>query len=311
MRNSFWLLFSCLFSLILPGCSDPVAVDDPTGTVVFGITSDFRLGVDIDRLRVVTREAGEVTRDETLTAADGGLYFPYELRFEAAPEGTSVEVDLEAFATGSQQALVKRRASSTILADRTLLLRVVLELECRLTVIGECAAPTTCATGTCRDPFVSPGLLEDYKPGWGGSGTSDICKPAEGGDPVVTVGKGQSEYLPMADLEVAQIEAGPQGGHHIWVAIRMKNLRQSGSITQLTGLVPESGQEISPFNVIFTFDQDEGGYCKLYGLRFQLDQAVAIEELLGKILEVTVTVTDSEGAVGTGVKQVTLSDTIL
>jgi hypothetical protein len=281
------------------------------GTVVFGITSDFRLGVDIDRLRVVTREAGAVTRDETLAAATGALFFPYEVRFEDVPEGTSVEVELEGLATGSQLVVVKRRASSTILADRTLLLRVVLETECAIGIDAECAAPTTCVTGTCRDPFVTPDLLEDYKPNWGGTGTSDICKPADGGDPVVMVGKGQSEYLPIDDLEVAQIEAGPQGGHHIWVAIRMKNLRQSGSITQLTGRVPETGQTISPFNVIFTFDQDEGGYCKLYGLRFQLDQAVAIEELLGKVLEVTVTVTDSEGAVGTGVKQVTLSDTIL
>ncbi len=28
-----------------------------------------------------------------------------------------------------------------------------------------------------------------------------------------------------------KLEQGPQGGHHVWMAIRMKNLRQSGSTT--------------------------------------------------------------------------------
>ncbi len=59
--------------------------------------------------------------------------------------------------------------------------------------------------------------------------------------------------------------------------------------------------------MIFTFDQDEGGYCKLYGLRFQLDQTLPIDTLLGKSLEVQVKVTDKEGDVGIGKRTITLS----
>jgi hypothetical protein len=117
----------------------------------------------------------------------------------------------------------------------------------------------------------------------------------------------------MEDLEVAQVEAGPQGGHHIWVAVRMKNLRQSGSITSVSGFVPDLNLELSPFNVIFTFDPDEGGYCKLYGLRYQLDaNGTDVETVLGHQLKVTVRVTESMGDdIGVGERMVTLSDTIL
>lgn len=97
---------------------------------------------------------------------------------------------------------------------------------------------------------------------------------------------------------MAQVEAGPQGGHHIWVAVRMKNLLQSGSITSITGHFDDPKLDVGPFQVIFTFDSDEGNYCKLYGLRFQLDQATDIQSLLGKTVKITVKVTDKDGTVG-------------
>jgi hypothetical protein len=170
-------------------------------------------------------------------------------------------------------------------------------------------AGKTCQNGACVDPAVDANKLKDYTSGW--SAAADVCKPVNAGAPVVVVGEGQSDYLPLADGAVAQVEAGPQGGHHVWIAIRMKNLRQTGSITSITGTFPELGITIDPFNVIFTFDQDEGGYCKLYGLRFQLDAAQPIQGLLGHVLDVTVKVTDTDGAVGTGTKTIKLSDNFI
>jgi hypothetical protein len=79
----------------------------------------------------------------------------------------------------------------------------------------------------------------------------------------------------------------------------------------VTGRVPDLNLDISPLQVIFTFDQDEGGFCKLYGLRFQLDQTHDIQELLGKALELTVQVSDKDGDVGVGERTVTLSNDIL
>ncbi len=125
------------------------------------------------------------------------------------------------------------------------------------------------------------------------------------------MGEGQADYLPLMDGDTDQVEAGPQGGHHVWVAVRTKNLRQSGSITSITGHFSDLGIDVGPFNVIFTQEVDEGGYCKIYGLRFQLDQEVDIDTLLGHPLDITVTVTDTDGAVGTGTRDVVLSQTIL
>jgi hypothetical protein len=153
-------------------------------------------------------------------------------------------------------------------------------------------------------------MLPDYTPGWATAST-DPCKPPGGGAPVVIVGEGQADYLPMTDGETAQVEAGPQGGHHIWVALRAKNLHQSGSITSITGHFPDLGYDVGPFNVIFTMEIDEGGYCKLYGLRFQLDQVIPIQMLLGHPLDVTVTVTDSDQTVGVGKRSVVLSSTFI
>lgn len=135
------------------------------------------------------------------------------------------------------------------------------------------------------------------------------CKPA--GPPVVIVGQGQADYLPMSHGEVAQLERGPQGGHHIWVAVRTKNLSPSGSTTSVSGHFPDLGLDVGPYNTQFTMVPDEGGYYTLYGLRFQLDQKIKIAKLLGHPLDLTVTITDPDAAVGVGKLSVVLSQTYL
>lgn len=301
--------------LVLAGCG----VTEPSvGSIIVGLTSELRVPTDIQELHVVMRVNGAVVLDETrgtFAGAPQPLSFPTELPFRGLNDGDQVEVSLEAFGGGALRVLlISRTAATEVVGGQTLLFRVRLEVECAPNA-GEpiaCAAPQTCITGVCREAFVDPYSLELYTSSWS-QVSNDICKPVGGGDPIVIVGKGQSDYLPMDDFEVAQVEAGPQGGHHIWVAIRMKNLRQSGSITSVSGYVPDLDIELSPFNVIFTFDPDEGGYCKLYGLRYQLDgDGNAIETLLGHTLKVKVTVTESkDGGVGVGERTVKLSDTIL
>jgi hypothetical protein len=135
-----------------------------------------------------------------------------------------------------------------------------------------------------------------------------VCKTIAGAAPDVVLGQGQSDYFPLADLEEVVVEAGPQGGHHVWLALRMKNLLRSGSRTTLTGTVPSTGTTITPYEVIYTFDPAEGGYCKLFGLRFQLDlDGVDYVRLLGHELDVTATVTDRSGDTGQGTRRVMLA----
>ncbi|TKD08889.1 hypothetical protein [Polyangium fumosum] len=292
--------------LLVSGCSGG---EPRRGHLVVGVTSDLRVGVDVLRLHVIRKINGAVVRDEELFS-DGASPFqiPLEIGFSDLEDGDDVDVEIEAFG-GTSLPLVVRTAGSTIRAGRTLLLRVDLAAACAGSMAPSCEAPQTCTGGVCGASYVNPAMLEDYNAGWS-KGKADICKPNDG-PPTLFVGKGQADYLPTSDYELAQIEAGPQGGHHIWIALRMKNLRQSGSITTLTGHVDELDLDINPFTVIFTFDPDEGGFCKLYGLRFQIDGGTDIEQLLGKTLLVKASVKDKDGDVGTAERWVKLSSDIL
>jgi hypothetical protein len=315
MLRALPLLVSLLLSLLfVPACGDGRggtggALGD-AGSVVVGVVSNLRVGVDFHAMHVVMKVGASTVRDDVQNAS-AGLSLPAELAFDDLPAGAPVHVEIEALvASGSSfSVLVTRTADTTVVRGRKLFLRLALDTSC-VKAIGSaaagCAETETCIGGVCADPVVDPALLPDYVPGWA-DGPSDPCKPAGGGAPVVIVGQGQGDYLPTMDGVTAQVEAGPQGGHHIWVAARMKHLAQSGSITSVTGHFPDLGIDVGPFDVIFTFDTDEGGYCKLYGLRFQLDQVHPIEELLGQKLDVKVKITDPKGAVGEGARRVTLS----
>lgn len=333
MHRAFALLLASIFTLLLAaGCDsgapttdkngaggDGGGTNDPThGTVIVGVTSDLRVGVDIDRVHVVMSVAGKVTKEEDLLASTSTstskLEFPMELPFEDLAGGTDVAVEVSAFGVGGGTSpLTTRVASTKIVSGKKLLLRIALDSRCVETDGGKapsCTAPKTCIAGTCAASAVEGKTLPPYSSTWT-KVSNDICKPTGSGPPVLTVGEGQADYLPTMDGNEAQVESGPQGGHHIWIAIRMKGLLQSGSITTVTGHFPELNQDIGPFQVIFTFDQDEGGYCKLYGLRFQLDQTMPVDQVLGKTLEIQVKVTDKEGAIGIGKRTVVLSKQLI
>ncbi|WP_437777233.1 hypothetical protein [Sorangium sp. So ce1097] len=299
----------CLLAAVA-GCS----ADAPaTGTVVVGVTSELTPGVDIDRVRVVLRAGGALLRDDVLTHRSGQLFFPREFAFEDLDDRTAVEISLEAFgAEDPDRPVLVRAAATQVVGGRTLLLRLRLERECVVAPgAATCPAPQTCVAGSCSAPHVDPGRLEPYSASWKADAVPDPCKPDGGGAPVVVVGEGQGDYFPLEDLDEVQVEAGPQGGYHVFIAIRIKNLRRSGSMTVVSGVVPELDTTIEPLRVIFTLDPDEGGFCKLSGLRFRLDGERTIEELLGKVVDIEVTVTDTDGDTGTGRRRVTLSEAIL
>lgn len=323
MHRAFALVFASIFALLLaPGCNggsvpDPTGggggtVDPTHGTVIVGVTSDLRVGVDIDRVHVVMMVAGKIITEEDLTTTSMTLplKLPTELAFEDLAGGTDVAVRLDAYGVGGgSMPLTTRTGSTKIIAGKKLLFRVALDSRCVVSPGSSaptCDAPETCVAGACAASAVDSKVLPPYSSTWT-KVSNDICKPTGSGAPVVSVGEGQADYLPAMDGAFAQVEAGPQGGHHIWIAIRMKGLLQSGSITSVTGHFPDLNQDIGPFQVIFTFDQDEGGYCKLYGLRFQLDQTLPVDQVLGQKLDVQVKITDKEGAVGIGKRRVVLS----
>lgn len=315
-RVSAWI---ATLAVALAGCGAPEAslpMAEPTGTVVVGVMSDLEAGEDLDRLRVTMRAAGETIRDDTLPLAGGpALRFPAELRFEDLPDGTPVDVSLDAI--DGLTPFLSRLASTRIVAGKTRLLRVWLQRECIASyhlqggVAGPtCAAPETCISAACKDPFVPPSALEDYTADWATS-FADACKPQGHGAPEVEIGQGETSYQPLADAgDGAEMlfEKGPQGGLHVWVAVRMRNLHQKGSITTISGSFPDLGTELGEIEVAYGYEPSAGGSCELYGLRYVIANSLNTSDAIaGAKLRLDVRVEDIAGDVGSGEAVVTLA----
>jgi hypothetical protein len=311
-----------------PGPDDP-PVDGPNeATLVVGVQSED-LGGAVGPVHIVTKLDGAVVRDETVQVPPSGQpaasptnpqLLPREIELKGKPDAR-VEVTVDAFAPGTTSPIIKRTAATRIVPSAKKLLRVVLDSRCAVLPgtpgIATCGANETCSSGRCIPAEVGVEQLEDYAPDWAAA-PPDICRPAKHGPPEVVVGTGQTDYNGLTEGQILQLEKGPQGGHHIWIALRMKNLRQSGSTTTITSRIESDpgAAPPPPASYVFTFDRDEGSYCKLWGLRYQVDVgasdlAAEYKRFLGKKLAVTVEVADSTGAKASGTKIVQIADKLL
>ena len=300
--------------------------------LVIGIQSDPMGGI-VAELHVAIRVGGRLVDDEVIKPQRGskvGFPQPWEKTLVAEPVRSDeppprVEVEVDAIGDPTLKApLLTRLSSTTFLPRATRLLRIPLESRCVVyppTTRGNsrvpgplsgptCTAPATCIAGICQRADVPAVALEPYGPDWPAH-APDLCRDRNGGKPDLQVGTGQSYYLPMTPGHVLQAEAGPQGGHHIWIATRMRNFRQSGSVTRIVGIQPDTGLTIPPTTLAFTYSPDEGGYCKLFGIRYQLDnEGIDYKPFLGKPLDVKVTLTDPSGTTETVTARVQIAPTL-
>lgn len=305
-----------------PGAADPG--DSGEGELVVGVQAE-ELGALVGDVAIVAKVDGAVVAQETLPAGRG---LPKEVSVKGAA-GARVDVSVEAKnaqVQGIAPPLVTRTAVARIPRSGKHLLRLQLQPVCAdiPPALGSgdartaihCDAPLTCIAGRCVAPEVPDAALEAYAPDWP-KNPPDICKPANAGPPEVVLGTGMTDYASLADGQVLALERGPQGGHHIWIAVRMKNLRQSGSMTTIHAKVPDDPSLIVPDAAyVFTYDRDEGNYCKLWGLRFQLDSGAsnlndAYKPFLGKRLEVTVDVVDSAGTRASATRTIQIAPQLL
>ena len=304
----------------VPACSSSASSAPPEGIVV-GIQSEESLAGALGTVRVMTTVGPSPAGDSLLAPST----LPHEVRLTppAADPTAAVTVRVEGYLSSgwtprsSDPPVLVRTAETHFVAGRLSLLRIVLQGQCLLALRGgppggpTCAAPQTCISGSCQPDTVPAQYLEPYTTDWANN-APDGCKPANAGPPVLQVGVGQTDYLPVTPGQTVQMEQGPQGGHHIWVAVRQRNLRQSGSTTTITSVVPTTGLVGPRTSFVFTFDPDEGNFCKLYGLRYQLDvDGTDYHEFLGKPLDVTVTIKDTSGATGTGVAHLNIDPQLL
>jgi hypothetical protein len=316
---------SLLFALplLLGGCRSR----NPTQLVV-GVQSDPMGGI-VSALHIVIRVGSTVVDDEQVKPPHGsrvGFPQPWEKPISGAGrEDAKVDVQVDAIGNPPDKPLLTRLSSTHFVPGHTALLRIPLEARCIVyppvprgasKVPGPlsgptCTAPATCIMGACQSSEVPASRLEPYAQNWP-TNAPDRCKPRGGGKPDLQVGTGQAYYVPVTPGQVLRAEAGPQGGHHIWIATRMKNLKQAGSTTKISGVQPGTNTPIPPTTLAFTYAPDEGGYCKLYGIRYQLDnEGIDYKQFLGKPLDITVTVTDPAGTTATATTHVQIAPTLL
>jgi hypothetical protein len=301
-----------------PGSDDP---SDPPkeGALIVGVQTTADITALVGSVHLVAKVDDTVQKDEIIPIAQ----LPKEIELKGTPT-SKADVVVDAFGPGPTPAsgppMITRRATTGLVADGKKLLRIQLDSRC-MTLAGGgptapvCNAPDTCMFGACRTSTVAFDDLEDYETTWPTS-PPDFCRPARHGAPEVILGDGQTDYSTLTDGDVLQLEKGPQGGHHIWVALRMKNLRQSGSTTMITSEIEGDPAPVPPMAYVFTFDRDEGSYCKLYGLRYQVDSGVTdltqgYKRFLGKRLKVTVKVSDTTGASAESTRTIQISDRLL
>ncbi|MBX3228530.1 MAG: hypothetical protein KIT84_07750 [Labilithrix sp.] len=320
----------CAIFVVVAACGGPSDSPPPgSGKLVVGMQSP-ELGSYVGSFRLVVKKDGAVQKEESVALEPGrSTVVARAIEVDGMP-GDLVEALAEALPPGGGEPVISRLATARITPGAPRLLRLRLDPRCaslpdpsggpRLGVT--CAAPLTCIAGTCQPNEVGEPDLEDFGPGWETAPPPDACRPARPGPPEVILGTGQTDYATLTDGQVLHLEQGPQGGHHIWMAVRMKNLRQSGSTTTVSGVVEGGPPNVPPLAVVFTFDRDEGSYCKVYGLRFQLDASALGPDgvplpqpdkrlFLGKKVTVTAEVVDSTGARASSSRVVQLADELL
>lgn len=286
-----------LFVLSFAGCGGEDA------GVVVGLTTDMAVGFDIRRIETSTKVNGFVTRAESLSYGKGELSLPAEFLIPPSEDGTEVELSIAAFRDGEAAPVVTRRAVTRATSERTLLLPISLDEACFLV---PCAAGATCVGGACADPFISPTALADYDPAWIAT-APDACKRPSSGEPAIEIGQGSSAFAPLQDGEVVPIEAGPQGGHHVWLALRVTGLRQMGSRVTVEGYYPDLAFELLPFSSQVTLRRAGDDHCEIYGIRFQIDRDIPVAEVQGQTLDMAIEVEDPNGDVATGARRVVIA----
>jgi hypothetical protein len=294
------LLLLIALSAITSGCKKKASLN-------FGVEAQPAIVSRIGKIHYVAKIGDTPLADQEIVPKVGVSPFPFEIDLKA-PENAQVDLMIEAFPAGPNNTILPkpmltRRIDAPFVAGDPKLVRVRLESACLTGTPGfkgpSCPLPQSCAMGRCIDPTLLPEDLENYSKDWSRN-RPDVCKPPHAQAPTLIAGTGQTDFVNVKDGDTLTPEKGPQGGHHLWLAVLQKNMKQNGSTVTITAEQPGTGLKVPPTAFVFPFEAADHGSCKLYGLRLQLDNAsVPVQKFLGQPLDVSVVVADPEGATAT------------
>lgn len=171
-----------------------------------------------------------------------------------------------------------------------------------------CAAALLTWAASCAPP---PWVPDAGPAADAGLFINDACMGPRGASTVVTLGTGITDFRTLTDGQDLDFEAGPQGGHHVWVTLRARGVLQAETLTtySATDITDGSAPRVLITRTVpFVLDQDEGGFCVLTGVRLQLDEdpTVAIASLVGHRIELRVSIRDANGRAAQDTRTITL-----
>jgi hypothetical protein len=289
--------WAALVGVVVSGCGT-----DERGELSVGLTTDLALGFDARSVDVEVEVDGEIVARDTFESDRGGL------PAIVAPVPVDVDSLVGVRVTARDAAgapVVTRLAETSLASPGAWFLPLSVDRAC----LGiACGPGETCASGACVAPLVDGAALDALDPSWLVE-APDACRAGEG-EAWLELGVGESSFAELGVDEEVTLEPGPQGGHHVWLALRAYGVRQSGSVVTVQGELPSLGRQIPELVTSVSLRRAEAGACQLWGLRFQVDRGVTLDEVLGEKLRVKVRIEDDAGGNAAASREVRISPSI-
>jgi hypothetical protein len=274
------------------GAVDLGCAAEPERRLAIGLTTDYALGFDARVIALeVVAEGGAVLADAEFRADGEVLPALVDVRI---PGGIgAIAVTSRALDREEVTILTARAEVDVESLDDGDLLPWDLARACEAIACGPGEA---CLGGECTSASIDAATLGATPVDWIAN-APDACRGAVPAAPSLVLGEGLDGYAPLVPGATVPVEPGPQGGHHVWLALRTRGLRQLGSTLTVRGTYPALGIALPPMqNVVSLRRADEGGTCEIYGVRFQIDRGIPLDTVLGATLAIEATLTDPSGA---------------
>jgi hypothetical protein len=286
MNRGLWVGTAVVASLA--GCSAPdLFGSDPPGMVV-GVRFDAPLAGAIDRVQTrVLVGIGEAAFEQS-DDVDGRA--PLAIEVPRLPEGTRARVSVDAYR--GEELLLHRLAVLTVPSDRTVLLPMRLNDECRLDQSERdvSCGSLTCSAGFCISPELDAAELTSFQPYWDVPPTS-ACGPVDAGEPEVAIGLNEADdFHPMPSGNVLDRYRGLQGGRHVFYNLRLRGVHDGSAVTHHMLRVLDSGFDTVVTPLDLPVDVGTDG-CYRFAHRYILPNG----EFGAQRLWLGVTVTDATG----------------
>lgn len=150
--------------------------------------------------------------------------------------------------------------------------------------ISSAAVLAVVVGGACSSPAEDPKFV-----------LADV--PASTPTLTVEVGTGTKDFVALADGDPVDLTFGPQGGFHIWTAVRVRNVNATGVQINLRAKLDDGSLVGPPSRAAASLEAQPDGSAVAAGLRNFVDNA---SELRGKRVTLTAEVIAADQRHGAG-----------